>query len=255
MSEQSENIGELALALSKAQSKIGGAKKDSSNPFFKSKYADLESVWDACREELTKNDLSVMQTNDVNSEGVVVVTTLAHGKSGQWVRGRLFLKPVKNDPQGIGSCITYGRRYALAGIVGVYQTDDDGNAASGKDDKPARASSAASVTPHEITATVVKVKAHADGGEQTVSAKLTHNGLNWIAESTTDPNMSKLLDSEGKTFRFLITDSGKAYSGPDAALKGKGIVTIHNILEVKQDNNDLVPILAASIEQAKARKQ
>ena len=129
--ETSDNIAELAEALSKAQASITGALKDSANPFFKSKYADLASVWDACREQLSANGLAVIQTTDLDESAVTVVTTLAH-KSGQWVRGRLRMVPVKADPQGIGSCITYARRYALAAIVGVAQVDDDGNTASGK---------------------------------------------------------------------------------------------------------------------------
>lgn len=128
---QSEQINELAAALAKAQGAIKGAAKDTANPFFKSKYADLASVWDACRTQLTANGLSVIQTMDDSQGGVTVVTTLAHS-SGQWIRGRLTMKPVKDDPQGIGSAITYARRYALAAMVGVAPEDDDGNAASGR---------------------------------------------------------------------------------------------------------------------------
>jgi hypothetical protein len=129
--DTSEQIDALAGALSKAQAKITGALKDSANPFFKSKYADLASVWDACREQLSANGLAVIQTTDIDPDGVTVITTLAHS-SGQWIRGRLRMIPVKHDPQGIGSCLTYARRYALAAIVGVAQVDDDANQASGK---------------------------------------------------------------------------------------------------------------------------
>jgi hypothetical protein len=132
---QSEQINELAAALAKAQGAIKGATKDTANPFFKSKYADLASVWDACRAELTANGLSIIQTTD-DSQGVTVVTTLAHS-SGQWIRGRLTMRPVKDDPQGIGSAITYARRYALAAMVGVAPEDDDGNAASGRNNNNA----------------------------------------------------------------------------------------------------------------------
>ena len=136
MSEQaltmSPEIGELAAALAAAQGEITGALKDSKNPFFKSSYADLASCWESCRAPLSKNGLAVIQTTQEAPEGVKVLTTLAH-KSGQWIRGELPMKPVKNDPQGIGSCITYARRYALAAIVGLAQIDDDANAASGKE--------------------------------------------------------------------------------------------------------------------------
>lgn len=127
----SEQINEIAAALSKAQAVIAGAAKDSENPFFKSKYADLASVWDACRKPLTDNGLSVAQTAAADDGHVGVTTILMHA-SGQWIADRLVMKPTKDDPQGIGSCITYARRYALAAMVGVAPEDDDGNAASAK---------------------------------------------------------------------------------------------------------------------------
>ena len=132
MSEQSAEIGELAKALAVAQGKITGALKDSANPFFKSKYADLASVWDACRGPLSDNGLAVVQLTESDDAGVYVSTTLAHS-SGQWMRSRLRLTPKDVTPQGMGSAITYGRRYALAAMVGVAQVDDDGNAASGRE--------------------------------------------------------------------------------------------------------------------------
>lgn len=144
MIEQSENIAELATALSRAQGKITGALKDSSNPFFKTKYADLASVWDACREQLSANGLAVVQTLSNDAENIVVITTLTHS-SGQWMRGRLAVKPVKSDPQGIGSAITYARRYALAAIVGVAQIDDDAEAAMGR-----KQTEVAKITPDPV---------------------------------------------------------------------------------------------------------
>lgn len=127
----SENINELAGALAKAQGAMGGALKDSANPFFKSKYADLESVWSACRKALSDNGLAVIQTESATDSGVAITTMLAHS-SGQWIRDTLSLQPKDMSPQGMGSAITYGRRYALASIAGVYQTDDDAEAAHGR---------------------------------------------------------------------------------------------------------------------------
>jgi hypothetical protein len=129
---QSDSIAKLAEALSKAQGEITGALKESKNPFFKSSYADLASCWDACRKQLSQHGLAVIQTLEPSETGVTVVTTLAHS-SGEWIRGSVRMTPVKNDPQGIGSCITYARRYALAAIVGLAQIDDDANQASGKE--------------------------------------------------------------------------------------------------------------------------
>lgn len=127
--DMSPSIGALAAALAAAQGEIKPALKDQNNPFFKSKYADLASVWDVIREPLSKNRLAVVQTTANSGESIVVITMLVHS-SGEWIRGTLALKPVKSDPQAIGSAITYGRRYALASMCGVAPEDDDGNAAS-----------------------------------------------------------------------------------------------------------------------------
>jgi len=128
----SDQIHELAAALAKAQGQIEGAKKDSLNPHFKSKYADLASVWDACREALSTNGLSVVQSAENSPDTGYGVTTLLLHHSGQWIRGTLHLRPTKDDPQGAGSALTYARRYALAAFVGIAPEDDDGAAASVK---------------------------------------------------------------------------------------------------------------------------
>lgn len=130
----SEQIGELVKALAKVQGSIKPAKKESENPFFKQKYADLTSVWDSCRKELSTNGLAVIQTTKNSNGEVTVVTTLAH-ESGQWIRGELTMKPIKNDPQGIGSAITYARRYALAAMIGIATEDDDAETATRRDEK------------------------------------------------------------------------------------------------------------------------
>ena len=130
----SEVINELAAALSKAQGEMQAAIKDKVNPFFKSSYADLGSVWDAARPVLSKHGLCVMQTTELVADGsrIVMVTTLAH-TSGQWMKSFLPLNPAKNDSQGIGAAITYLRRYSLSAIVGVVcDDDDDGETAVGR---------------------------------------------------------------------------------------------------------------------------
>lgn len=123
--EKSESIKELATALNKAQATLQAAKKGSENPFFHSKYADLLAVWDACREALTSNGLSVTQIADTDSEGRAVMETVLMHTSGEWIKGRLPLATVKTDPQGQGSAITYARRYLLSAIVGLCTEEDD----------------------------------------------------------------------------------------------------------------------------------
>jgi hypothetical protein len=127
---QSESVKELNTALAKAQGELFAAKKDSINPHLKSKYADLASVWEACREALSSNGLSVTQMPaEFQNNIMTLVTRLSHS-SGEWLEQTMTCPVGKPDPQGIGSCLTYMRRYALAAVVGVYQDDDDANSAS-----------------------------------------------------------------------------------------------------------------------------
>ena len=121
---QSTEINELAMSLSKAQGEMQSAIKDKLNPFFKSMYADLGSVWDAARPVLSKNGLAVVQTTEMNNGEIIMVTTLIHS-SGQWMKSYLPLILAKKDSQGIGAAITYLRRYSLSAIVGVVCDDDD----------------------------------------------------------------------------------------------------------------------------------
>lgn len=132
---RSPDIGELAKALAMAQGEIRAAEKDRENDFFKSSYATLSSVWEACRAPLTKNLLSVVQQPVNDGERVGVVTTLLHA-SGQWMRSTLFASPKDKTPQSMGSAITYVRRYALAAMAGVAPDDDDGDAAQGRGADP-----------------------------------------------------------------------------------------------------------------------
>ena len=163
----SEQINELATALAKAQGQIEGAKKDSTNPHFKSSYADLASVWDACRKALSSNGLSVAQGAE-SEDGRVGITTILMHASGQWMRSTLLMRPMKDDPQGIGSCVTYARRYALAAIVGVAPEDDDGNAASAK---PMQVISAApSGSPSEYDNWLADLSAVAEEGTEALQA-------------------------------------------------------------------------------------
>lgn len=133
----SEQINEIAAALAKAQAKIQNAAKTAENPGFKrgnkaSTYADLASVWDACREHLTANGIAVLQGPETEGPVVTIETMLVHS-SGQWFKDRLSATAAAAAPQQIGSGITYLRRYALAAMCGVAPADDDGEAAMGRD--------------------------------------------------------------------------------------------------------------------------
>ena len=128
-----ENINELAAALSRAQGKVENAKKLSKNPHFKSTYADLATIWDVIREPLTEEGLSVLQLPEEAPVGQIGLRTVVLHKSGQHVSSLYFmgLKDTTN-PQQVGSCLTYMKRYALLGVAGIASEDDDGNAATGR---------------------------------------------------------------------------------------------------------------------------
>lgn len=125
--KQSDNIGKLAEALCKAQGTMVEAKEDSKNPFFKSTYADLTSTWRACKDSLTANGLSITQGAGFVDGQAFLVTTLMHS-SGEWINSFYPLYLSKQDPQAMGSAVTYARRYALAAIVGVCKEGEDDDA-------------------------------------------------------------------------------------------------------------------------------
>ena len=127
--KQSESIKNLAAAMAAAQSEMGAAIKGASNPFFKSKYADLGSVIQAIKPHFAKHGLSYVQF-PVSGESSVGVTTRLMHSSGEWLEQDYFIPLGKMDAQAAGSAITYARRYALQSIAGIPAEDDDGNAAT-----------------------------------------------------------------------------------------------------------------------------
>lgn len=127
--DRSAACDQLATALALAQAEILPAIKDSSNPYFKSKYADLASVVNACRAALTSNGLAVVQRTVGAGDNFGVTTTLMHS-SGQWIEGTITVRLADATPQAVGSALTYLRRYSLASMVGVAPDDDDAEAAT-----------------------------------------------------------------------------------------------------------------------------
>lgn len=126
----STDIGELASALTSAQAEFTPIDKNATNPFFKSKYADLASIIAGIKPVLAKYGLAVTQPMRPNTEAATVETILMH-KSGQWIKSCISLKPKANSPQEMGSAITYARRYSLSAILNIStEDDDDGNGAT-----------------------------------------------------------------------------------------------------------------------------
>lgn len=130
--KKSETLTEISKAFAKTQQEMKQPLKDANNPFFKSKYVPLENVVEAITESASKNGLSFTQFPSSDEAGNVTVGTLVMHSSGEWIEyDPIKMKPVKNDPQSIGSAITYAKRYALSAIFGITSDpDDDGNEAT-----------------------------------------------------------------------------------------------------------------------------
>jgi hypothetical protein len=133
--KSSESIAQIAKALSQVQAEIQNPANSAVNPFFKSKYAPLPDVLKIIRPLAGKYGLAIIQ-NSYNEEDKVFINTLIIHESGEWIEtDPLVLKPEKNTPQGVGSAITYGRRYAISAVFGISsEEDDDGN--SNEKEKP-----------------------------------------------------------------------------------------------------------------------
>lgn len=171
----SQTIGKLADALAKAQAEMEGASKDSTNPHFKSKYADLAAVRDACR-PLAKHGIAHLQPTKADGARVTVTTMLIHS-SGEWIAEDLTLTAGQATPQAVGSAITYGRRYGLAAMVGIAPEDDDGEAAEGRGngqrarhEAPAQAAPAAAAAPTGFGEWWADLQSVADEGSEALRA-------------------------------------------------------------------------------------
>ena len=130
----SESIVKIAPALINAQKDFLSAKKTSDNPFFKSKYADLQSVISAIKESLNENGIAFIQSPTESEGDVLKLTTRLLHESGEWIEDTAVCPLVKRDPQAFGSALSYLRRYSLSAMCGIYQADDDGNEATKKTD-------------------------------------------------------------------------------------------------------------------------
>jgi hypothetical protein len=127
---KSESIAEIATALAKAQAEISNASKNARNPHFKSVYADLAEILNTVRPVFSLHEIAVIQAPQYENGSVSVETMLIH-KSGEWVSSSVSAPVSKQDAQGVGSAITYCRRYGLAAMAGIAQEDDDANGAVG----------------------------------------------------------------------------------------------------------------------------
>ncbi|MEB9630846.1 ERF family protein [Bacillus anthracis] len=171
---RSETIAELAKSLVKFNLEVNKIAKDADNPFFKNNYATLDTIIDEIRPILSKHGLSIMQIPSGDGQNVTLKTLLLH-ETGEWLESdELTMKPVKNDPQAVGSCITYARRYSLAAFLSLNTgEDDDGNGATyGKSNKPNQKNNGGQA-PNKQQGSVGNGKA-SEKQMKMIHAKITH---------------------------------------------------------------------------------
>ncbi len=201
--ETSQSTAALDDAIGKAQAQIKNAAKDSVNPHFRSKYADLGAVFDACREALTKASIAITQWPVASDDGTQhLITRLAH--KGEWIQCRCAVPMDKPTAHGMGSAITYARRYALSAALGIVaDEDDDGNAAIGK---PSNKPPVPMDTPK---ATAQQFSEEADVIEGT--ARWIEQQKTLLANYLTLEDVSNWVKREDKSLKKLYRDNPEAW--------------------------------------------
>lgn len=185
--KKSETIVELSKAFAKMQIELEQPLKNANNPFFKSKYVPLENVVDSITKASSKHGLSFTQFPSSDENGNVTVGTMVMHESGEWIEyDPICMKPVKNDPQAVGSAITYAKRYALSAIFGITSdNDDDGNEATqlGRTTPKAVPKKQVPTTNNKIQKEVVK--AYEDGIKSVIDRTGRNDGsiTRWFCEN------------------------------------------------------------------------
>lgn len=201
--KMSETIAEIATALSKAQGQIEAATKGSMNPAFRSKYADINALRDAIREPLAVNDLSLIQFPRTLDGRVEVETMILH-KSGEYMSETLSMPVGKPDAHGIGSAITYARRYGMSAMLNLAADDDDGNAAVQQAPAKKEQFKKVEYSEKEIAALALSLKEAAELGMGVLTAKWRSLG----------PSQRDVFDADA------VADLKKIAAEVDASKKG-----------------------------------
>lgn len=230
--QKSEAINELAAALCAAQGDFPNVPKDANNPFFKSKYADLASIVDTIRPVIKKHGLSYSQlTGWDDSRNCPTITTVLLHKSGQFIESTLPMPVAKNDAQGVGSAITYGRRYGLQAIFGLAADDDDGNAAS----------HARTQENHSQEEKPVNLKLTIESQSETDAGYfwLCRNGqpcILYVAKDSHDTDFKRLLDQAGKIVHVKAFPRGEKDGRPKYELASVvKVEAINPVTNIPQD--------------------
>ena len=206
---QSENIQELIIALAKAQGALKPAAFNKVNPHFKNRYADFTSCMDACRSPLSENGLAIVQYCETIEGQLRLVTMLAH-TSGQWMKSEFPLISNKLDSQGIGSAMTYAKRYSLCGMIGIVadeDADDDGEASVSRGKQTQRPAQA---PPVSLTKFISKEHLNRI---TLLGANLDEDSHNkiyaWISKNYPVNNFAELTEADGHKVLMAFENAAK----------------------------------------------
>lgn len=209
---------EIASALVKAQKEFGPALKTSTNPAFRSRYADLSACVEAVIDALNNNDIFLMQPTHECSDGVIVETIFIHSSGEQISNGKLHVPATKHDAQGYGSALTYARRYSLMAACGIAPEDDDGNNASKPKPapaKPAAAPAAPAKAPAKVegkdTPWQLKVVAKPDGDHGEWSQLVIDATMLQLQQVTSEADVMSLFKTNRNIYDEVKTGSPNAY--------------------------------------------
>ncbi len=211
MEYQSKDITELAKELISVQAEIAPAKKDATNPFYKSRYATLNSVMEACRGALLNHGIWLTQipvpAPEMYGPGhLALLTKLTHSKTGQWQSSLIVAPLPKNDPQGMGSALTYCRRYALTAMLGMVTDDDDGEAAHIPSSPATRASRPSPSAPQASGSPACAPVSSSQESQQQMLPQLA--GVTFTIASAEDGSKCLIASGETRPHKEVLMKNG-----------------------------------------------
>jgi hypothetical protein len=206
---------EISAALVKAQKEFGPALKSSTNPAFRSRYADLSACVEAVIDALNNNDIFMMQPTHECDNGVIVETVFIHSSGEQISSGRLHVPATKHDAQGYGSALTYARRYSLMTACGIAPEDDDGNNASKPKPAPAKPAAAPAKAPTKIEGKdaewQLKVVAKPDGDHGEWSQLIIDATMLQLEQAKTEEQVMNIFKTNRNIYDEVKSGSPTAY--------------------------------------------
>jgi hypothetical protein len=210
---------EIASALVRAQKAFGPALKSSTNPHFRTRYADLSACIEAVIDSLNGSGIAMIQRTFEHTDGVVIETVFIHESGEMLEGGRLFVPASKNDPQGFGSALTYARRYSLMAACGIAPEDDDGNGASRS--TPPKPAKPAPVAPApKLPASVegkdtpwqLKVTAEPDGDPKEWAQLIIDATVMQLDHATTEQDVISIFKTNRSIFEHVEKLAPAAYA-------------------------------------------